>query len=72
MPRTKSLKQLAIDYEVHPSTLMRWLHKTFPQWYETDKKVKPRMNAVKLHRKSTYNPKELKLIYDHFGEPTKD
>ena len=69
MPRTKSLKQLAQDYAVHPSTLMRWLHKTFPHWYQP-KRIKGERLGEKHPNKRTYNPKEIKLIYDQYGEPT--
>ena len=68
MPRTKSLKQLAIDYEVHPSTMMKWLHKTFPHWYKTKKEKGQRLGETHSNKR-TYFPKEVKLIYDHFGEP---
>lgn len=47
MPRTKSLKQLTSDYDVNPTTLIRWFHKKFPHWFDTGKKGKPKMNATK-------------------------
>lgn len=72
MPRTKSLKQLAIDYGVHPTTIMRWFHKAFPHWYQLRKKGTPKMKAEKYRNKCTYNPKEIKLIHEQFGEPMKE
>lgn len=72
MPRTKSLKELALDYGVHPNTLRTWLHRTFPSWYTPRKNNISKMSAVKRQNKRTYNPKEILLIYDYFGTPTKD
>lgn len=71
MPRTKSLKQLAIDYEVSPATMMYWLHKKFPHWYHP-KRVKGERLGTTHPNKRTYFPKEVKLIYEHFGEPSKE
>ena len=72
MPKTKSLKELADDYGVHPSTIMRWLHSAFPHWYKLRTKEIPRMTAEKNKNKCTYNPREIKMIHDQFGLPTID
>lgn len=72
MPKTKSLKELADDYGVHPTTIMRWLHNAFPSWYNLRKKGIPKMKAERYRNKCTYNPKEIKLIYEMLGDPFND
>lgn len=73
MPRTKTLKQLANDFDVHPKTLGKWLRLKFPLWFKSTQKT---MNAKKLGSrhsyKRTYTPKEIKLIYEYYGEPKVD
>lgn len=69
MPRTKSLKQLAIDYDVHYTTMKRWLQSVFPHWYSPKATVKPSMKARKKQNKGNYTPKEIKMIHQYFGEP---
>ncbi len=68
MPRTKTLKQLANDFEVSSKTLGRWLRKNFPYWYITNRSEAKR-RGKKYPNKRTYTPKEIKLIYEYYGEP---
>ena len=51
---------------------MRWLYEKFPDWYQLRKTGVPKMKAEKYRNKCTYNPKEIKLIHEHFGEPMND
>lgn len=53
----KSKKELANDYKIDSLTLCTWLKKIPNNFYETIKQVK------------ILTPLQLKIIYDHLGEP---
>jgi len=55
MKKCATKKELAIAYNIHPQTLSKWLMSV------------PDLNMSPKQR--IFTPKQLKLIYDHLGEP---